>query len=166
MTDDIGKKAEAKIAEWLNHPELGQSFDRIPDQMTGFFGSKNICDFTYFKSPELFYIESKATWDDRFEFTMITDYQRENLIKKSNIYMCYGVVMVLFASYKRAFILDIRDIQSMMDQHKMSLNIKKIDKWPIPFIEVKTIANNRKHLLDYTGEFDVPHRWNNLQEVK
>lgn len=33
-TSDVGKKAEAKIQEWLNRPEEGYSFDRIKDQMT------------------------------------------------------------------------------------------------------------------------------------
>lgn len=35
MSDStIGKKAEAKIEEWLTRPDEGYSFDRIPDQMT------------------------------------------------------------------------------------------------------------------------------------
>ena len=35
MSDSmLGKKAEAKIKEWLNKPEEGFCFDRIPDQMT------------------------------------------------------------------------------------------------------------------------------------
>lgn len=35
MSDStIGKKAEKKIQEWLDRPECGYSFDRIPDQMT------------------------------------------------------------------------------------------------------------------------------------
>ena len=35
MSDSsIGKKAEAKIKEWLDRPEDGYCFDRIFDQMT------------------------------------------------------------------------------------------------------------------------------------
>lgn len=30
----IGKKAEAKVKEWLHRPEEGFCFYRIPDQMT------------------------------------------------------------------------------------------------------------------------------------
>ena len=48
--DGLGKEAEKKIREWLDKPEDGYSFDRIPDQMTGFYGSKNMCDFTCFIS--------------------------------------------------------------------------------------------------------------------
>ena len=154
----IGKKAESKIREWLDKPEVGYSFDRIPDQMTGKFGSSNICDFTCFKSPNMYYIESKATWEDRFDFSMLTETQHNGLLEKSKISNVWGLVIVLFASYKRAFILDIRDIKELEDSGKKSLNIKKISKWTIPFIEIETVPNNRKKLLDYTGELQVPVR--------
>lgn len=155
MSQDIGKKAEAKIKEWLDRKDKGYSCDRIYDQTSGFYGSKNICDFTCFKSPNYYYIESKATWEDRFEFNMITETQREGLLEKSTIANVYGWVIVLFASHKRAFVLDIRDIEWLRTEGgQKSLNIRKISKWPIPYREIQTIPNNRKQLLDYTGEIE------------
>ena len=154
MNDGLGKQAELKIKEWLDKPELGYSFDRIPDQMTGWYGSRNICDFVCFKAPYMYYIESKATWEDRFNFSMISDYQLEQLLKKSKIYNVYGLVIVLFATYKRAFIFKIEDIKEAIDNGIKSVNIKKIDKWVVPNIEVSTIPNNRKKLLDYTGNIE------------
>lgn len=152
--DDLGKKAEIKIREWLDRPEDGYCFDRQKDQMTGFYGSKNICDFTLFKSPNMYYIESKATYNDRFDFCMISQYQSDNLFLKSQINNVYGLVIVLFATYKRAFILDIRDIKEAVDHDIKSINIKKIDKWTIRYKEIETIPNNRKQLLDYTGDWN------------
>lgn len=154
MNDLLGKKAEEKISEWLDKPDEGYCFDRIPDQMTGFYGSKNICDFTLFKSPYKYYIESKATWEDRFDFVNISETQHDGLLDKSKIHNVFGLIVLLFATYKRAFILDIRDIKKLEDSGKKSLNIKKIDKWGIPFVEIETIPNNRKNLLDYTGKFE------------
>ena len=155
MSDStIGKKAESKIREWLDRPQDGYSFDRIPDQMTGKFGSKNICDFICFKSPNIYYIESKATWEDRFDFSNISPTQFDGLLDKSRIAYVYGLVIVLFASYKRAFILNIADIATYIQNGHKSLNIKKLDKWAIPFIEIETIPNSRKQLLDYAGELD------------
>ena len=151
MAENIGKKAEKKIQEWLDHPELGYSFDRLKDQMTGFFGSTNICDFIVFKAPFQYYIESKCTENDRFDFSMITDTQYDGLLQKSKIKYVYGWVIVLFASYKRAFVLNIQDIDWMIQNGKKSLNITKIDKWPIPYKEIRTVPNNRKPLLDYEG---------------
>lgn len=160
MNDGLGKKAEAKIKEWLDRPDKGYCFDRIYDQMTGFYGSKNICDFTLFKSPYMYYIESKATWEDRFDFSMITETQHHGLLDKAKIANVFGLIILLFATHKRAFILDIRDIKKLEDSGKKSINIKKLDKWGIPYLELETVRNNRKQLLDYTGEFnyDGSHR--------
>ena len=127
MNDGLGKKAEQKIKEWLDRPKDGYSFDRIPDQMSGMYGSSNICDFALFKSPNQYYIESKATYEDRFDFAQITDNQRTKLLEKSQIKHVFGLVIVLFATYKRAFVLDIQDIQKMIDSGKKSINIKKIE---------------------------------------
>lgn len=155
MSDSyIGKEAERKINEWLDMPEKGYSFDRIKDQMTGFFGSSNICDFTLFKSPYMYYIESKATYEDRFDFNMLSETQHDGLLLKSKISNVFACVIILFASHKRAFIVDIREIKKLEDIGKKSLNIKKIDKWGIRYSEIQTIPNNRKKLLDYEGDIE------------
>ena len=150
MSESVGKKAEKKIKEWLNRPDDGYSFDRLPDPMSGYIGQANICDFICYKYPYMYYIESKATEHDRFDFTMLTDTQRDGLYEKSHIQGCYGIVIVLFVSYQRAFILDIRD---MVDSGLKSLNIRKVDKWEIPSVEIPTIQS-RKEMLDYSGELD------------
>ena len=153
MSESLGKKAEHKIREWLNRPEQGYSFDRIPDQLGGFYGGRNICDFTCFKSPYMYYIESKSTEHDRFAFNSLSDIQYNGLLDKSKIDKVYGLVIVLFINYQRAFIFRIEDIDEMMKTGKKSVNIKKIDKWAIPYVEIPTVQS-RKMLLDYTGDFE------------
>lgn len=148
----VGKKAEQKIKQWLDRPEDGYSFDRLPDQMTGFYGSSNICDFICYKYPDMYYIESKATYEDRFDFSMLTDTQYKGLLNKSKIDHVYGVVIVLFVSYKRTFLFDINQIDLLRQKNKKSLNIKKINSWNIKYSEIQTIPNGRKSLLDYTGD--------------
>lgn len=155
MNDGLGKEAEAKIWKWLDRPEDGYSFDRFYDQLSGYYmTSRNICDFHCYKYPNTYYIESKATWADRFDFNMIQPHQLEGLIKKSQIAGCFGWVIVLFASHKRAFRFNAADIQKLMDEGTKSLNITKIDKWRINYKELSTIPNNRKKHLDYTGEVE------------
>lgn len=153
MNDGLGKHAEQKIKEWLDRPQDGYSFDRIPDQMTGFYGSSNICDFECYKYPYKYYIESKATWEDRWEFNRLTDIQYNGLLNKSKIVGVCGWVIVLFASHKRAFVLDIRDIEKAKTDGVKSININKIDRWTIPYKELMTIPS-RKQMLDYTGEIE------------
>lgn len=153
MTEDIGKKAEQKIRQWLNRPEEGYDFNRIPDNMNGFYGSKNICDFDLYKNPNKYYIESKATYHDRFDFNMLTDYQLENMLKKSQIANVRSLVIVLFVTYQRAFIFDIRDIYEQIQSGKKSVNITKIGNWTIPYKEIRTVPS-RKQMLDYEGEIE------------
>ena len=154
-SEELGKKAERKIKEWLDRPDDGYSFDRFYDQMTGYYlTSRNICDFVCYKYPNIYYIESKATFSDRFDFDKIQPHQFDGLMEKSKIQGCYGLVIILFATYKRAFILDISDIEKSINNGKKSINIKKIDKWDIQYSEINTIPNQRKQLLDYDDDLD------------
>ena len=56
-------------------------------------------------------------------------------------------------------------LQSEQDKH--SLNIKKIDEWGIPYVEIQTIPS-RKELLDYMIAADAhvqknyPTRWKKI----
>lgn len=153
--DNLGKDAERKIREWLDRPSDGYSFDRFYDQLTGFYQtSRNICDFHLYKYPNSYYIESKATWEPRFDFVLIQPHQLDGLLEKSKVPGCYGWFIVLFATYRRAFRFNATDIKLLSDSGKKSLNIEKIDKWAIPYKELSTIPNNRKKLLDYTGEIE------------
>lgn len=151
MSESIGKKAEGKIRQWLE-PKPDYLFYRIPDQVSGFIGtSMNPCDFFIYHYPKFFAMESKATEHDRFDFNQITDYQYEMLMKYSKIPGVTSYVAVLFVTYKRAFLLDIRDIDALIKSGTKSINIKKIDKWNIPYREIETIPS-RKQMLDYKGE--------------
>lgn len=153
IQDNLGKLAEKQIAKWLHRPSDGYCFERIPDQLSGFYGSKNICDFFLYKSPNMYFIESKATHKDRFDFTMITEYQWTNLLSRSKIDGVYGLVIVLFATPQRAFILDIQDLEAAKQAGIKSLNITKIAKWKVPYKEIRTVPS-RKQLLDYTGDIE------------
>ena len=154
--DGLGKEAENQIKRWLDRPQDGYSFDRLFDQMNGFYGSKNICDFTCYRYPYYYYIESKATWADRFDLSMISDNQHDKLLEKSKVKGVYSLIFVLFASHRRAFVFRIEDIDMLKQQNIKSLNIMKIDKWPseLRYTEIRTIPNNRKKHLDYEGEIE------------
>ncbi len=157
MNDDIGKRAEKKLKEWLDRPDKGWCFYRIPDQMTGWYGSNNPCDFIFYRYPNIIFLESKATYHDRFDFSSITDYQRSELTKKSTIGGVYGYVAVLFATHRRAFFFDIRDINKMWDEGHKSVNVNNVKNWTIPYREIEMEENSRKLIPDYKGEFQLIH---------
>ena len=156
MRDDtLGKDAEDKVWDWLDRKADGYSFDRLYDQLSGYYiVSRNPCDFICYKYPYMYYIESKATWEDRFDFSLISETQHDKLLEKSKITGCYGLVVILFAYYKRAFMVHIEHIAQLEAADKHSLNIKKLEKWGIPYKEIRTIPNPRKKLLDYEGEIE------------
>lgn len=80
---------------------------------------------------------------------MISRYQHDEMLKKSKIVGVKSLVIVLFASYQRCFIFDIQDIENQIQGGgAKSLNIKKLDRWTIPYIEVRTLKS-RQQLLDY-----------------
>ena len=81
----MGKRAESTVYSRLNTPHTGYGIDRIPDQLSGYAGSKNICDFICYKYPYIFYIEVKSTIHERFDFSALSEYQRSNLYDKSKI---------------------------------------------------------------------------------
>ena len=153
MGDDtnLGKKGETKLKEWLTHPEEGFFCYRLKDQMSGFFASANMCDFLIYKYPHFYPIECKSTWADRFDFSMLSETQHDELLAAGKVDGIVSYVLVLFASYKRAFLINIQDIEALEKQRIKSLNIKKVAKWKIPYIEIRTIPS-RKELLDYDFE--------------
>ena len=152
MSETLGKKAEGVIKKWLDRPEDGYVCTRLYDQMSGkFLVSRNPCDFICYHYPNIYYIESKETEKDAFEFRMIRQNQMKSLCDVHPIKGCYGWIIVLFTTYKRAFRFNAVDIKALDDSGQKSLNIKKIDKWPIPYKELQTIPS-RKEILEYTGE--------------
>lgn len=154
MATTAGKRAENKIKEWLNRPEDGYCFDRIPDQLGGYYGSANVSDFLCFKSPYMFYIESKETQSDNFAFGRLSDIQYYGMLEKSKVENVFGIVIILFSEHHRAFIFKIQDIDNYVRvQEKKSVNIKKIDSWTIPYVEIPTVPS-RKIMWDYKGELD------------
>lgn len=86
---------------------------------------------------------------------MISDFQYKSLLEKSKITKVYGFVIVLFASYKRAFVFDIQTIDHLKNRGIKSVNIDKIAKWDFEYCEIQTVPNSRKLLLDYSGDIEM-----------
>ena len=154
MGDDtkLGKKGEKKLEEWLTHPEDGFFCYRLKDQMSGLYGSANMCDYIVYKYPHFYPIECKSTWADRFDFSLLSETQHNDMLEASKVEGVIHYVAVLFASHKRAFLINIKDIAFLESQRIKSLNVTKIAKWKIPYIEIRTVPS-RKELLDYDFQF-------------
>ena len=85
MAESRGKKFEGVIRECFESvPET--SVMRLHDQMTGFKGSTNICDFIVYHYPNQFFIECKSVQGNTFPFSNMTDKQYTGMLEMSKIY--------------------------------------------------------------------------------
>ena len=74
MADNLGKVWEDIVEEWLLQNRI--CYDRIPDQMSGRKGSKNVCDYDAYIYPHIYYIECKECASPRFNMLQnIDEYQ-------------------------------------------------------------------------------------------
>ena len=121
-----GKDFEKEIKNCLeNLPDI--SFDRLPDPMAGYSGVRNICDFSAFHSPHMFYLECKCCYGNTLNYKgAITKDQWEGMLEKSKIYNCLAGVCVWFIDYDLTVFVSIQDLTKHRDDGAKSLNIQDI----------------------------------------
>lgn len=84
MPPNYGKEFEGVVRKAFEKvPNV--SIDRLHDQMTGFKGSTNICDFIVYREPYEYYFECKSVHGNTLPFSNITDTQWNGLLEKSKI---------------------------------------------------------------------------------
>lgn len=111
------------------------SFDRLPDPMAGYSGVRNICDFSMFHSPDMFYLECKCLYGNTLNYAgAITKNQWDGMYEKSKIKRCVAGVCVWFIDYDITVFVKIQDLWKHRESGAKSLNI-----------------------TDITGENSVPH---------
>ena len=102
---------------------VGKELVRLYDTTNGYAGVKNPCDFIYYKYPYQYLFELKSVKGDRFDFSNITDNQKEQLDFYSHIKGCNPMVIVEFRDYKEVFMVPWSTIKRTMQNNKQSLNV-------------------------------------------
>ena len=99
---------------------------RLPDQMSGYKYSNNICDFICFNDSILYLIECKAHKGASIPFDKISQYPK--LLEKANIYgIRSGVILYLYEKY-RVFYIPVTTIKKMKEDGKKSVGIKALEE--------------------------------------
>ncbi len=99
---------------------------RLPDQMSGYKYSNNICDFICFNDGILYLIECKAHKGASIPFDKISQYPK--LLEKANIYgIRSGVILYLYEKY-RVFYIPVTTIEQMKKDGKKSVGIKALEE--------------------------------------
>lgn len=97
-----GKPFEDRVSS--NFKKHGIDFERLHDQMTGYKGSANTCDFIAYLYPHIFYIECKSCGDTDFDMLhAIREHQWTELIKKDAVPGTRAGYLVWMSKYKRLF---------------------------------------------------------------
>lgn len=115
---NYGKKFENNFKKGV-----GKELVRLYDTTNGYAGVKNPCDFIYYRYPYQYLFELKSVKGSRFDFSNITDNQKEQLDFYSHIKGCNPMIVVEFRDYKEIFMIPWSAIRRKMEQGKQSLTI-------------------------------------------
>lgn len=127
---------------------------RLPDQMSGYKGSNNICDFICFNKGILYIIECKAHSGASIPFTKITQYDK--LIEKSSIPgVRAGVILYLYDKFK-VFYIPASTIKKMKEDGKKSVGIKAVEEGyniiEIPSTKLRVFMDSDYTILQHLKE--------------
>ena len=147
MTESRGKQFETAVRKSFQAVR-GVSIDRIPDQMGGYKGSQNICDFIVYKKPYEYYIECKSVHGGTLPFSNITETQWNGLLAKSKINGVYAGVLCWWVDFDTTAFINIEYLQRLKEAGKKSL------KCPIGFVYtprsiVRIFGNKKRVFFEY-----------------
>jgi hypothetical protein len=128
MGENRGKDFETVIRKSFE-AVFNCSVDRLHDQVNGFAGSSNICDFIVYKHPHQYYIECKSCYGNTLNFHNITDHQWEGLLKKTMIEGVIAGVMIWFIDHGKTIFVPIQDLESKKLQGLKSVNVNELGLW-------------------------------------
>ena len=100
------------------------SIDRLYDNVGGYAGVKNICDFIVYRYPHQYYFELKSHKGNRLPFSEITEHQWSGLLEKAmkNI-GCIAGVLIHYSDHDKTVFVDIRKLEEMKQQGEKSIAV-------------------------------------------
>ena len=158
MAHNYGKEFERQVKQSLEKiPNL--DVYRIPDQQSGYFGSKNLADFMVYKYPNHYYFECKTVHGNTLNFQRITQNQWQGLFQKSKIkgnvcgILCWYIEKDVTLFLPIDFLEELKNIGQKSVRYDTLLN-------PVYFSEVKwkpvKIGGSKKRVFydyDFTELF-------------
>ena len=148
MAVNRGKDFEQRVKEDLLKLGADVSIERLPDQMSGYSGSKNPCDYFCYLYPHLFYLECKTTNENTFPLAGLTQY--DALLARQGKKGVRSGVLLWFVKHDAVLYVPIKTFKQIKDDGLKSVNIKmlKDDKYRI--IQIPSIKKRVFMESDYT----------------
>lgn len=158
-----GKDFENVIKECFEKvPNI--SVDRLHDQMNGYRGSSNICDFIVFHSPIQMYIECKATYGNTLSihsnnpkkaYGDISNTQWEGLLEKSKIHGVAAGYIIWYIDSDETFFVPAHIAKQFRDEGYKSINRKNLlDGDGLEINDVISLHGAKKRVF-----FDYDMKW-------
>lgn len=136
MSVNRGKAFEEKVkSDLLKLYDV--SLERLPDQMSGYRGSANVCDFTLYNYPYYFYIECKTTNENTFSLAALTQYEKL-LARKGRKGVRAGVIL-WFVKHDKVVYVPIATFEKLKSDGKKSVNIKMVGKDEYRIITIPSV---------------------------
>lgn len=153
MADNLGKDWEDIVEEWLQQNNI--CYDRIPDQMSGRKGSKNVCDYDAYIYPHIYYIECKECASPRFNMLQnIDEYQWIRMLEKDLIPGVRAGYVIWMSGEQRAFWVSPLTLDLYYSAGKKSVTVEDLE---VSGVELKLyLKRTRWHLetgLDVVEEY-------------
>lgn len=150
---NYGKKFENNFKKGV-----GKELVRLYDTTNGYAGVKNPCDFIYYRYPFQYLFELKSVKGSRFDFSNITDNQKEQLDFYNHIKGCNPMVVVEFREHKQVYMIPWSTIKRTMENNRQSLTVNDceiivaISKLPVEYQRInfkldKETFNSRIFLM-------------------
>ena len=153
-----GKMFEDDIREaLLRVPDM--SVDRMYDQMSGYKGSCNICDFIAYHCPNLYYIECKSCYgntlsihsnDQKKKYGAISNNQWEGLLAKSEIPGVTAGYFIWFIDHDMTLFVSAKTMKNLRDAGNKSFNINHLKHYNGEFYIVPSIKKRVRFDYDLT----------------
>lgn len=151
-----GKDLENQIRTAFENVQ-DTSVDRLPDQMSGYVGSSNICDFVIYHYPHQYYIECKSCYGNtlsinsnnpKHKYGDITNNQWEGLLKKSKITGVVAGYIIWFIDHDITVFISAESMQKLKDFGDKSVHvIKSLQKLNGEWYAIP--GKKRRVLFDY-----------------
>ena len=145
MAVNRGKAFEHIIREAFEN-ETDVVVYRIPDQMSGMYGSKNPCDMFVYAVPTLFALELKSVHGNTLPFTNISEYQWQQMLKMSKVTGVVAGVICWYVDRDRTIFIPIQFLEMLKQNGAKSIRFDADD------IHISDIVGKKKKVF---WEYDM-----------
>lgn len=136
MAQNRGKAFEEKVKyDLLKLYDV--CIERLPDQMSGFKGSKNVCDFVVYWYPNQYYIECKTTHGNTFSLSALTQYDK--LLERKGRKGVRSGVLLWFIEHDKVCYVPVATFEKLKNDGKKSVNIKMLESNDYRIIEIPAV---------------------------